>query len=119
MNVSTPLPQQDDLSAVFALFSQPTRLNILLVIGQERACVCHLESMLGLRQAYISQQLMMLRKAGLVVTERIGRHIFYRLADPRWLDLIGQAAALLNVPLPHFDLPEIQGCEYVPAKPTE
>ena len=97
---------------VFALLGQPERLKIVLAIGRGHACVCHLTSAIGLRQAYISQQLMLLRAANLVTAERCGRHIFYTLNDPGWLDLIEQAAVLAGTPLPHFDLPDIEGCCY-------
>jgi ArsR family transcriptional regulator len=106
-NVSTDL-----LSQAFALLGQPSRLNLFLAIGDEHVCVCHLEAVLGHRQAYISQQLMVLRAAGMVQSERCGRHIFYSISDPRWLDLIKQAARLKGVELPRFDLPEIEDCKY-------
>jgi DNA-binding transcriptional ArsR family regulator len=70
---------------------QPERLKILLAIGQQEACVCHLEAALGLRQAYISQHLMALRQAGLVTARRDGRNIYYRLQDPSVLGFIRQA----------------------------
>lgn len=54
------------LSQTFSLLGQSSRLNILLAIGQENVCVCHLEAVLGQRQASISQQLMLLRTAGMV-----------------------------------------------------
>jgi DNA-binding transcriptional ArsR family regulator len=119
MNVSTAPINSETLPEIFFLLGQPARLNILLAINSGQACVCHLESVLGLRQAYISQQLMLLRDAGLVQTERSGRHIYYSLTDLRWLELIRQAAAIQQVTLPRFDLPEIQGCEYNPAKPSK
>jgi len=71
-----------------------TRLQILLAIGTGEACVCHLEAALGLRQAYISQHLMALRKAELLLDRREGRYIFYRLKDPSLLDLISVSARL-------------------------
>ena len=64
------------------------RLKILLSIGQGEACVCHLEALLGLRQAYISQQLMALREAGVITGRREGRYVFYRLADLKVLELL-------------------------------
>jgi len=76
---------------------QTARLRILLAIGEGEACVCHLESLLGYRQAYISQHLMALRKARLLDTRREGRFIFYRLGDRQLLELIrmaGRAAGL-------------------------
>ena len=113
-NVLNDFSNADALAQAFALLGQPARLLIVLAIGKERACVCHLEAVLGLRQAYISQQLMQLRAAGLVETKRVGRHIFYRLADPRWLGLIRQAAELKQVQLPQIALPEVDGCTYTP-----
>jgi ArsR family transcriptional regulator len=107
------------MADIFALIGQPARLHILLAIGCERACVCQLESLLGQRQAYISQQLMLLRDAGLVETERSGRYVFYRVTDPRWLDLVKQAAGILGVELPSYSLPAIEGCHFTPNKEND
>lgn len=85
------------ISSLFRQISHPTRLKILQEIGEGEACVCHLEAQLGLRQAYLSQHLMALRDANLLVTERDGRFIYYRLADRALLDLIKSAAEILNV----------------------
>jgi len=71
-----------------------TRLQILLAIGTGESCVCHLEAALGLRQAYISQHLMALRKADILQDRREGRYIFYRLKDASLLDLITASARL-------------------------
>jgi ArsR family transcriptional regulator len=70
------------------------RIRLILAIGEREVCVCHLEAALGARQAAISQHLMHLRKAGLVISTRSGRHIYYRLAHPEWLDFIRSAASL-------------------------
>lgn len=70
------------------------RIAILLAIGQGEACVCHLETALGWRQAYISQHLMALRKADILQDRRAGRFVFYRLKDAALLDLIAAAAGL-------------------------
>ncbi len=81
---------------------QESRLQILLAIGEEEPCVCHLEATFGWRQAFLSQHLMALRKAGIVVTSRQGRNIHYRLSSPRLLALIHQAAELQGVILPEL-----------------
>jgi DNA-binding transcriptional ArsR family regulator len=51
---------------LFRILSNPARLDLLACLRDGEACVCHLEAALGLRQAYISQQLAVLRQAGLV-----------------------------------------------------
>jgi ArsR family transcriptional regulator, virulence genes transcriptional regulator len=80
----------------------PARLQILLAIGESEPCVCHLEAAFGWRQAYLSQHLMALRKAGILITNRQGRNIHYKLSDPRLLNLIRQAAELQGVTLPEL-----------------
>lgn len=63
--------------------THPARLSILAVLRDDQACVCHLEAVLGYRQAVISQHLMILRGAGLVADERVGSNVFYRVTDRR------------------------------------
>src|SRR5512143_1311575 len=75
------------------------RIAILLAIGKGEACVCHLEAALGWRQAYISQHLMVLRKAGILQDRREGRYIFYRLANEATLDLVLDAARMSGIDL--------------------
>ena len=68
---------------IFKALAHPVRLRILEALEREEACVCHLETLLGLRQPYISQQLAVLRQAGLVSDCQEGLYVFYRLADER------------------------------------
>ena len=96
MNISTI----DPVSELFKAIGPAPRLQILLAIDEDEPCVCHLEAVFGWRQAYLSQHLMSLRKAGLLKTSRQGRNIHYRLSDPRLLALIRQAAEIQGVTLP-------------------
>ena len=63
----------EKISAILEEIASPSRLVILLSIGDGEACVCHLESVLNKRQAYISQHLMALRQAGIITSRRDGR----------------------------------------------
>ena len=60
----------------------PARLAILDLLREGEHCVCHMEATFGYRQSYISQQLMVLRDAGLVEDRRDGLNIFYRVIRP-------------------------------------
>lgn len=122
----------EKISELFDLFSQPARIQILLIIQNQPACVCHLVAALGLRQASISQHLMILRNAGWVTTRRDSRNIYYSLADQRLINLIEKAAELVgispeeihhisrrpleNCPCPqcHPDLPLKYSCKSMP-----
>jgi DNA-binding transcriptional ArsR family regulator len=77
-----------DTTALLKALSHRARLEIACILGEGEACVCHLEAHLGYRQPYISQQIMVLRKAGLVTERRDGTYVFYRLADPRVIILL-------------------------------
>ncbi|MBM3181236.1 MAG: winged helix-turn-helix transcriptional regulator [Chloroflexi bacterium] len=82
------------IAAPLEAIASPQRIAILIAIGTGEACVCHLEAALGWRQAYISQHLMTLRKADILLDRRSGRYIFYRLKDVSLLDLIAASARL-------------------------
>jgi DNA-binding transcriptional ArsR family regulator len=93
-NTPTNLSKVSDLLGVI---SSKQRLEIILAIGEGEACVCHLEARLGYRQAYISQQMMALREAGLLDSSRNGKYIFYRLAKPDILELLQNAAKIAGL----------------------
>ncbi len=96
-NVTNLEQPEGHISRLLALIGQPARVQILLVLAHEEACVCHLETVTGMRQAGISQHLMALRKAGLVAPHRSGRNVFYRLERPEIISILQQAAALAGV----------------------
>ena len=98
MNIKTSTLEK--VSQVFNALDNPASIQILLAIGQAEPCVCHLEAIFGWRQAYLSQHLMALRKAGILSASRQGRNIHYRLSDPRLLGLIHQVAEMQGVRLP-------------------
>ncbi len=65
------------------VLTHPARLAILHILQDGEHCVCHLAAHLGYRQSYISQQLMVLREAGLIQDRRDGWNVFYRVTEPR------------------------------------
>lgn len=89
---------------LFKVLAHPARVQIVLALVDGEACVCHLEAILGLRQANLSQHLMALRQAGVLLDRRDGRFVFYRLADPAMLSLVMNAARLSGDELPVFGM---------------
>lgn len=78
----------EQLAELFKGLAHPTRLQILDLLREGEMCVCHIEASLNKRQAYISQQLMTLRDAGLVDSRRDGLQVYYRLTHPQVADLL-------------------------------
>jgi ArsR family transcriptional regulator len=83
---------------LFKVMSHPSRLAILTILRDGEQCVCHLEVMLHLRQANISQHLMVLREAGLVADRREGWNIYYRVIQPQIFSVMDAAYQLSGTP---------------------
>lgn len=62
--------------------ANPDRLLLLCNLVESECNVSGLETLTGIRQPTLSQQLGVLREEGLVDTRRDGKFIFYRIASP-------------------------------------
>lgn len=69
--------------------ANPDRLMVACALVEGERSVRQLEDALGIRQPGLSQQLAELRLAGLIIGRKEGKHVFYRLADPRIEIFIG------------------------------
>lgn len=63
------------------LLADPTRLRIFALVRQEELSVGELEEILEMGQSRISSHLSQLRKAGLVIDRREGKHAHYSVPD--------------------------------------
>jgi DNA-binding transcriptional ArsR family regulator len=109
--MSKRISSHKKISELLASISNPVRVQILLAIGTGEACVCHLESLLELRQAYISQQLMLLRKKKIITSRREGKYIYYRLVKPQVLDIVQVAGEMLEIPRDALTIQDHSNCE--------
>lgn len=85
------IPNYQSTAELFQNFSHPVRLQILDELRKQPCCVCHLQIITRRPQAYVSQQLRVLREAGLVVDEKDGQNVYYRLIDQKVEALLGEA----------------------------
>jgi ArsR family transcriptional regulator len=115
MKKQTIIQISEKIAGPLQAIASTQRIALLLAIGHGEACVCHLETTLGWRQAYISQHLMALRKADILQDRREGRYVFYRLKDASLLDLIAASARLSGLPAESIsaltNTPTKPGCE--------
>ena len=70
-----------DLSELFKVFGDSTRIRILYCLFASEMCVCDIATLLNMTQSAISHQLSVLKKNKLVKSRRDGKTIFYALAD--------------------------------------
>ena len=81
---------------LFKGLAHPFRIRLLeLLSDSPELTVSALQAETELEPSHLSQHLSVLRRHHLVVSERRGSHVFYRLADPRIRELLAVARALL------------------------
>lgn len=70
-----------DLSNLYKIFADKTRLEILHALYESEMCVCDLAVLLNMTKSAISHQLKTLRLANLVKNRREGKIVYYSLID--------------------------------------
>src|SRR4029453_2751337 len=78
----------DDLTEIFRVLGDPTRVRILDVLSRSEVCVQDLAGALQLSESAVSHQLRLLRSARIVRARRAGRNVFYALDEPPLLALL-------------------------------
>lgn len=95
--ISNPLPldlevlRQSAIAAcrLMKTLSNPDRLLLLCQLSQSELNVGELESLVGIAQPTLSQQLGVLRDEGLVSTRREGKNIYYCINSPQAMAVMG------------------------------
>jgi DNA-binding transcriptional ArsR family regulator len=82
---------------VLRALAHPVRLRLLNALRENEECVCHLTALLRQRQAYVSQQLMFLRRAGLIEDRKEGLRVYYRVKDLRVFDALDAVNVLTGM----------------------
>ena len=91
--VRKEMPGEDtlyDLTELFRIFGDSTRIRILYVLFEAEMCVCDIAALLVMTQSAISHQLRALKNARLVTSRRDGKTVFYSLADDHVKTIIDQ-----------------------------
>ena len=71
----------DQLTNIFKILSDKTRLRIIMLLYQEELCVCELSGILEAPQPRISKNLSKLRDLNLVDDERKEKFVYYSLKN--------------------------------------
>lgn len=81
-NEMTESPLSAATAAAKAL-GHPARLRVIAMLSGGPLCVCQMTAVLGTAPSTVSEHLRELKRAGLVVEERSGKFVSYRLAPSR------------------------------------
>jgi len=86
-----PVSRLLDLTELFKVLGDPSRLRIIRALGAAELCVCDLSSALEMSQSAVSHQLAILRRSRLVRSRRDGKSVFYALDDGHVGQIVGIA----------------------------
>lgn len=67
---------------ILKALAHPTRLFIVDQLARGERCVCDLTAMIGVEMPTVSRHLSQLRNAGILVDEKRGAQVFYRVRVP-------------------------------------
>ncbi len=81
---------------VMKALAHPSRLFIVDELSRGERCVCELTEMIGADVSTVSKHLALLKTAGVVLDERRGQQVFYRLRVPCILNFFGCVEAVLD-----------------------
>jgi len=87
------------LIRIYECLCDETRLRIVQLLLEGPLCVCHLQSILGIPQARVSQHLAYLRKRRMVESRRSGTWMIYSLPEKPGADLQKHLACLQDCSL--------------------
>lgn len=88
-------PVTEVKAELFKALAHPARIRVLEVLSDGEHSVSDLQPLVGIESSHLSQQLGILRRAGLVTTRKDGASVIYSLADPLLADLLAVAKRLL------------------------
>ena len=77
-----------EVAGLLKTLAHPVRLILACTLAQGEYSVGALEDRLDIHQPTLSQQLTVLREAGIVETRREGKQVFYRLTQEKAAKLI-------------------------------
>jgi ArsR family transcriptional regulator len=63
----------------FRALADETRWRIVRLVADRALCVCELADILGMPQSSVSSHVQIIRKAGLLESERVGKWTYFRI----------------------------------------
>jgi ArsR family transcriptional regulator len=80
---------------LFRALANPARVRALEILAEGERSVSELQPLVGIESSHLSQQLGLLRRAGLVTTRKVGSSVIYTIRDRELVTLLASAKRLL------------------------
>jgi ArsR family transcriptional regulator len=103
----------------FKTLAHPARIRLLEVLSDGELPVNELLPLVGIEPSHLSQQLAVLRRAGLVRSRRHGSSVIYDVVDRRLFGLLDAAKRILTTSLTESQdlLRDLEQLEFADKKP--
>lgn len=88
-------PISEIKAELFRALGHPARIRILEVLAEGEHSVGEIQPRVGVESSHLSQQLGVLRRAGLVSTRKEGSSVIYAIRDQQLVELLAVARSIL------------------------
>jgi ArsR family transcriptional regulator len=88
-------PISEIKAELFRSLAHPARVRVLEVLAEGERSVGEMQPLVGIELSHLSQQLGVLRRAGLVGTRKEGSSVYYAIRDPELVELLAVAKRVL------------------------
>jgi ArsR family transcriptional regulator len=88
-----PVPEAK--AELFRSLAHPARIRVLEVLSEGEHSVGEMQPLVGIESSHLSQQLAVLRRAGVVSTRREGASVIYALRSPEVAELLAAAKRVM------------------------
>jgi ArsR family transcriptional regulator len=95
LEVALSVPVSEVKAELFKALGHPARIRVLELLSEGERSVSDMQPLVGIESSHLSQQLGILRRAGLVTTRKEGASVIYSLADPLMAELLAVSKRLL------------------------
>ncbi len=89
------VPISELKAELFKALAHPARIRVLELLSEGERSVGEMQPLVGIEPPHLSQQLGVLRHAGLVTTRKQGSSVFYAIRDSQLVKLLAAAKRVL------------------------
>jgi len=93
--VALSRPISELKAELFKALAHPARVRVLEVLAEGEHTVGEMGPLVGIEASHLSQQLAVLRRAGVVASHKDGTTVVYALRDPEIIELLAVAKRFL------------------------
>jgi DNA-binding transcriptional ArsR family regulator len=91
-----PMPIQQVKAEFFKALAHPARIRVLEILRGGERSVAEILAEVDLQAPHLSQQLGVMRRAGLIRARKVGTNVYYSVTDPDIFELLEVAKRIIR-----------------------